>query len=328
MPSAEQKERTTIERPTGELDPMASLGADVRSGLGSRPKTLRSKYHYDARGSELFVQITQLPEYYPTRTEVGILEQIAEDVIADTRPCALIEFGSGAARKTQILLDEMSRAGCLEGYAAIEVSESALLESANELTDRYDALRFVGVLADFEAPVQLPFDDRPRLILFLGSTIGNLTSQEAVDFLEGVRSHMNPADRFLIGFDLVKDVSTLIAAYNDSAGVTAEFSLNVLNVINRELEGDIPVSAFRHEGIWNPDEARIEAYLTAERAVDATLEAIDLAIHWDAGETIRTELCHKYTKDSVEALVTRAGLRIDRWDTDEDDRFALALTSC
>ncbi len=319
-------ERVTIRRPTGDVDPMASLPEDARSGLSGTPKRLRSKYHYDARGSELFEQITALPEYYPTRTEEGILKRVADDVVSEVMPRALVEYGSGSASKTRVLLDAMERLGILEGYGAVEVSEAALLGSATTLFERYPDLRFEGVLADFESEVELPFAEPPRLILFLGSTIGNLTHAESSVFLRGVRSRMNQHDGFLIGFDLLKDVARIEAAYNDSAGVTAQFSLNILNVLNRELEGDFRLEDFRHEAVFNEAEGRIEAYLVAQRPVQARLVAIDLEVTFEEGERLCTELSHKYTRESATGLLESARLDLVRWESDPENLFAVALT--
>jgi len=304
---------------------MAGIGDDARAGLTASPRTLPPKYFYDARGSALFEQITRLPEYYQTRTERAILERVASDIVGDLGPRALVEFGSGSASKTRVLLDAMRDAGLLRGYGAIEVSESALVSSAHALLARYPGLRFEGLLEDFERHVLLPFEGEPRLILFLGSTIGNLTGSEATRFLGGVREGMGPEDGFLIGFDLVKERALLVAAYDDAEGVTARFNLNVLAVLNRELDGDLDLDDFRHHTIYNEDRSRIEMYLVAVRPVRARLARIDFDVHMEEGERIRTELSHKYTRASAESLVAGAGLRLSRWDCDPRNRFALGL---
>lgn len=315
-----------IRRPTGDFDPLASLPAEVGSSLAASPRWLPSKFHYDATGSEVFEEITRLPEYYPTRTELGILRRIAEPLVDTAQPRAVVEYGSGSASKTQAIMDAMQHAGVLDGYGAIEVSESALRGSAERLLARYPKMRFEGVVADFESDVALPFEGLPRLILFLGSTIGNLVRDEAVNFLDMVRKRMTPRDHLLIGFDLVKDVDILEAAYNDSAGVTEQFTLNLLRVVNRELGADFDTSGFRHLAEFNQDAARIEAHAVAQRDMSVSIPSIDLAFNLKAGERIRTEYSHKYTRESVEQLLAEAGLSLESWWTDEDDYFAVVLT--
>lgn len=317
--------RILIRRAREAPDPMAGLPRDALKGLAAPPRSLPPKYFYDARGSALFEEITRLPEYYQTRTERRILERVADGLVAVVEPRALVEYGSGSATKTRILLDAMRARGLLEAYGAVEVSESALVDAAGALAERYPSLELEGVLADFERPVTLPFADRPRLILFLGSTIGNLEREEAVGFLARVREQMSAADGFLIGFDLVKDPARLEAAYNDAHGVTARFNLNLLRVLNRELEGSFRLEDFEHLAVYDREKARIEMYLVARRPVVARLEAIDLDVRLAAGDRIRTELSHKYTERSARALVADAGLSFARWDTDPGPDFALGL---
>jgi len=318
-------DRILIRHAKSGRGPMACLPRDARAGLAAPPRRLPPKYFYDARGSALFEEITRLPEYYLTRTERAILERVADDLIAELTPRALVEYGSGSASKTRVLLDAMHARGLLEAYGAVEVSEAALLASARALAARYPALELEGVLADFERPLTLPFADRPRLILLLGSTVGNFAREEAIDFLERVRDLMTPADGFLIGFDLVKEPARLLSAYNDPAGVTARFNLNVLRVLNRELRGDLRPADFEHVAVYDEEAARIEMYLTAKRPVVARLRSIDLELRLDEGERILTELSHKYTPESARALVAGAGLDLVRWDTDADADFALGL---
>lgn len=315
----------SIRRPEGAPDPMAGLAADALAGLAEPPRWLPPKHFYDAAGSALFERITRLPEYYQTRTERGILERIASGLVERTRPRALVEFGSGSASKTRILLDEMSRRELLAGYGAVEVSEAALLRSAAALAERYPGLEFEGILADFRQPVELPFGDLPRLVLFLGSTIGNLSEEEAIDFLRGVRERMEPRDGFLIGFDLVKDPARLEAAYDDASGVTARFNLNVLSVLNRELDGDFRPEDFRHRALYDEERERIEMHLVARRPLVVRLRAIDLRIHMEEGETICTEYSQKYTDETARTLVEEAGLELARWHTDGERLFAVGL---
>lgn len=301
------------------------MAADVRMGFSKELKELPPKYFYDARGSRLFEEITRLPEYYLTRTECALLRRWAPELVAAIRPAALVEFGSGNADKARILLDAMHAAGYLRGYAPIDVSESAVREGVEPLGDVYEGLEVIGVIGDFKHPIPLPFADEPRLVAFLGSTIGNLEAAEAGDFLSGVAAELGPEDGFLIGFDLVKDVVRLEAAYNDAAGVTAEFNKNVLRVLNRELRADFDLTAFRHRAIYDPEEARIEMYLVSERRQEVRLDALDLTVTFEKGEPIRTELSHKYTRQSALEPMTAAGLRLERWETDAEELFALAL---
>lgn len=301
------------------------IAADARRGLTADPKTLPPKYLYDRRGSELFEEITRLEEYYQTRTERGILVRVAPLVVDRIRPTVLVEFGSGSAFKTRVLLDEMRRAGRLEGYGMLDVSESASRDAAVRLVEDYPDLVIECVITDFEHEQPLPFPGRRRLLAFLGSTIGNFEAEDARAFLGGVAERLQPDDAFLIGFDLVKDVDRLVAAYDDARGVTAEFNRNVLRVLNRELDGDFDPGSFRHHVVYDEERARIEMHLVSARRQTVTLGAIDLEVRFEAGESVRTELSHKYTRRSVEALLEATGLALDLWETDPDSLFALAL---
>jgi len=301
------------------------LPGDTRAGLTSTPKTLPSKYFYDARGSHLFEAITRLPEYYLTRAETEILEAEAGNFVEAVRPRVLVEFGSGAARKTRILLDAMLERGLLEGYGPVDVSAEASRHAADTLIRDYPDLVVQGVIGDFERPRDLPFAGRPRMLAFLGSTIGNLESEQATAFLRSIRTEMTGADTFLIGFDLVKDVGVLKRAYDDEAGVTAQFNLNMLRVLNRELGASFDTDAFRHRAVWNTAYSRIEMHLESAAEQSVRIPSIGLDVGLAAGETIRTELSHKYTRESAGALLEAAGFRVESWCTDESDRFALAL---
>jgi L-histidine N-alpha-methyltransferase len=308
-----------------ERDSPFRLAEDARRGLSSDPKVMPPKYFYDDRGSRLFEAITRLPEYYQTRTERRILERIAAEIVQELAPGILVEFGSGAADKTRTLLSAMREAGTLEGYAPLDVSPDASRRAAESLIRDYPALRVEGVIGDFERPHDLPFPGRRRLLAFLGSTIGNFERDGSVAFLSSIAQEMTPADGFLIGFDLVKDAELLESAYNDAAGVTAEFNLNLLRVMNRELGADFVPAAFRHHAFYDADRARIEMHLVSEIAQTVRLPVIDLTVGFDRGESLRTELSHKYDRASVEALLSRSGLRLAHWFTDEREWFALAL---
>ncbi len=301
------------------------MAEDVREGLGSNPKTLKPKYFYDARGSRLFEEITRLPEYYQTRTERELLRGAADDLVREVGPEALVEYGSGGAGKTVVLLDAMRDAGLLRAYAPVDVSPQPVRKVADEFSDRYPELRVEGVIADFETPVELPFGDLPRLILFLGSTIGNMDLEHGREFLARVAGQLSPSDGFLVGFDLVKERTRLEAAYNDSQGVTAAFNRNVLRVLNRELDAEFEVEGFTHLAFWNESERRIEMHLVSNRPICVSIGALDMEICMEEGESIRTELSYKYDRERVERLVSGTGLELARWETDEDDLFALGL---
>lgn len=317
--------RIKLRREIADGDRRRRMAADVREGLGSDPKTLPPKYFYDTRGSKLFEAITRLPEYYPTRAERAILEDRAEDLVADLRPEALVEYGSGSSGKTRILLEAMDRAGLLRGYGPIDVSAEPVREAAGALAERYPELRIEGLVADFERPLELPFATMPRLVLFLGGTIGNLSREDAVAFLRRTADELSAADGLLVGFDLVKDRETLEAAYDDPARVTAEFNLNVLRVLNRELDAGFDLEAFRHLALWNEEESRIEMHLVSRRRQRVPIRALAMEVEFEREETILTEISRKYTRDRAGDLLEASGLSLERWETDRDDLFALAV---
>ncbi|MDT8436509.1 MAG: L-histidine N(alpha)-methyltransferase, partial [Gemmatimonadota bacterium] len=301
------------------------LADDARAGLTASPKAMSPKYFYDARGSRLFEEITRQPEYYPTEAEREILRDWAAWLAARTRSEVLVEFGSGNADKTRVLLDALRDAGTLEGYAPIDVSADASRRAAEALIREYPGLRVEGVIGDFVHPHDLPFGGRRRLFAFLGSTIGNFERAEAAAFLSGVAGEMRDGDALLIGFDLVKDREILERAYNDAAGVTAEFNRNLLRVLNRELGADFDPDAFAHRAFWNAAEERIEMHLVSRAAQTVHLEELDLDVSFAAGESVRTELSHKFTPDSARRLLAGAGLRVEGWRTDARGRYALCL---
>lgn len=302
-----------------------ALAADVRAGLLEPPRWLPPKYFYDALGSELFEEITRLPEYYPTRAETEILERHAADLMAEVRPDELVELGSGSSRKTRLLLEAMHGGATGRRYLALDVSEDALVGAAHALLGDYPWLEVVGLVGDFH--VDLPRVPRrgQRLMAFLGSTIGNLEPAERAQFFPQVASALQPGDAFLLGVDLVKDAGTLEAAYDDAAGVTAEFNRNVLRVLNRELGADFPLDAFEHVAVYDKENAWIEMRLRASRPVSAEIAALGARVALHEGEEIRTEISAKFTRAGVEAELAVAGLTLDRWLTDSADRFALCL---
>jgi L-histidine Nalpha-methyltransferase len=327
MAPEERKSSAPITLRSRERGPFAFLAEDVQRGLSANPKELPPKYFYDARGSRLFEEICDLPEYYPTRTEQALLETIADDLIASCRPSTLVEFGSGSSRKTRILLESMERRGLLEFYVPIDVSGEMIRQTADALRSRYPGLRVQGVIADFNLPVTLPRGRGPRLLIFLGSTIGNLNSQESISFLRRVADLLSSQDRFLLGTDLVKDVAVLERAYNDSRGVTAAFNRNVLAVINERLGANFRPEGFEHRAFYNREQSRTEMHLAAREAHRVWIEEIGMAVDFARGESIRTEISCKYTRESVEAMLEAAGLRLLRWETDERNWFGLSLSA-
>ncbi|MEU8563321.1 L-histidine N(alpha)-methyltransferase [Streptomyces cyaneofuscatus] len=302
----------------------AALRADVLSGLTRHPKTLPPKWFYDARGSELFEDITRLPEYYPTRAEREILEERAEEIAAVSGARTVIELGSGSSEKTRHLLEALDG---LESYVPVDVSESALTGAAESLLAEHPGLSVHALIADFTGGLALPGTPGPRLVAFLGGTIGNLLPEERAGFLHSVRSLLTPGDALLLGTDLVKDEETLVAAYDDASGVTAAFNKNVLNVVNRELGADFPLDDFDHVAVWNPEQRWIEMRLRARRALTVKIRELDLVVPFEAGEELRTEVSSKFRQEDVREELAAAGLQLAQWWTDAAGRFALSLAT-
>ncbi len=296
--------------------------ADVLDGLTRRPRAIPARWFYDHRGSELFEAITELPEYYPTRTETALLRSIAAEIAERVGPNrAVVEFGSGSSTKTPILLQATDPSA----YVPIDISGDFLRESSRALAERFPGLPVFPVEADFLKPIALPQQVRaaPKLGFFPGSTIGNMIPLSSTDLLRAMRASLGEGAMLLIGMDRIKDRDVLERAYDDSAGVTAAFNLNLLERINRELDGTIPVDAFRHRAIWNDDRARIEMHLEAVRDLVFTVEGRPFGIK--AGETIHTENSHKYGPRDARMLLRAGGWTpIAEW-TDPDDQFALYL---
>jgi L-histidine Nalpha-methyltransferase len=301
-----------------------ALRADVLHGLRDEPKSLPPKWFYDARGSDLFERITELPEYYPTRAERAILTARAGAIAAATGARTLVELGSGSSEKTRLLLDAL-RGATLESFVPMDVSATALRESATAIAADYPGLAVHGVVGDFTEHLDLLPGDAPRLVAFLGGTIGNFRPAERAKFLAGVRSVLTAGEWLLLGTDLVKDPATLVAAYDDAAGVTAEFNRNVLHVLNRELGADFDVDAFEHVALWDPEHEWIEMRLRATRAQHVTLPRLDLAVDFAEGEELRTEVSAKFRRDRVITELADAGFELVHWWTDPDARFALTL---
>lgn len=306
-------------------DHRAGLAEDVRAGLSGELKELPPKYFYDERGAELFEAITRLPEYYQTRTERSILAQIAPELAATYAPQRLVEFGSGSASKTRLLLSAMRDAGTLRRYVPIDISREMLIESSKDVVREYPGIRVDAVIGDFQDGLQGIAGDGRSLVIFLGGTIGNFRYADAVGFLRTVADGMGDEDLFLLGVDLIKEPSRLNAAYDDAAGVTAAFNLNVLEVVNRELGGRFDRSRFAHYAFYNPGESQIEMHLASLCDQVVPIGGLDMEVAFYRGETIRTEISRKFNRASAESLLHGSGMDLVGWYTDPDALFALCL---
>jgi L-histidine N-alpha-methyltransferase len=318
-------EGVTVEVHLPEGGPLSGIAADVRMGLSAPFKELPPKYFYDERGSELFERITELPEYYPTRAERAILDARAREIVDVAGTSMLIELGSGSAAKTRCLFDAMRDAGALEAYVPVDISEEITRETATRLSGEYDGLRVHGVVCDYETHLERIPREPGGLIAFLGGTIGNFHPQVRRSFLARIASLMYPEDRFLLGTDLVKDRARLEAAYNDSAGVTAEFNRNVLYVLNRELGADFDPTAFAHRAFWDGVNWWIDVRLRSLSDQTVTIPAIDMEVEFAEREEMRTEISAKFTREQLEAIYGEVGLELVEWWTDPEGLFALSL---
>jgi L-histidine N-alpha-methyltransferase len=303
-----------------------ALEADVRAGLAAVPRTLPPKWFYDARGSELFEEITRLPEYYPTRTERSILVAHARDVAELTKADTLVELGSGTSEKTRLLLDALHDGGTLERFVPFDVSEPTLRDAAAAVSREYPGVRVHAVVGDFERHLGRLPGGGTRLVAFLGSTIGNLAPAPRAQFLRDLAATLAPGDALLLGTDLVKDEDRLVAAYDDAAGVTAAFDKNVLHVLNRELDADFDPDAFDHVAVWDCDAEWIEMRLRARRAQTVHVRALGLEVRFADGEELRTEISAKFRREGVERELAAAGLHLAEWWTDPAADFALSLS--
>jgi L-histidine N-alpha-methyltransferase len=311
----------------GPVDAGAALRADVLAGLTSTPKSLPPRWFYDEQGSELFDEITRLPEYYPTRTERTLLAAHAGDIAAASAADTLVELGSGTSEKTRLLLTALAEAGTLRRFVPVDVDPSVLRAAGTAITAEHPEIAVDAVVADFTTHLdQLPRGGR-RLVAFLGSTIGNLEPGPRADFLTGLAGTLNPGDSFLLGTDLVKDADRLVRAYDDAAGVTAAFNRNVLAVLDRELGADFDLDAFEHVALWDAEHEWIEMRLRSRRAQVVQVAALDLEVRFDAGEELRTEVSAKFRRAGVERELAAAGLRLTHWWTDEAGDFALSLST-
>jgi len=311
----------------GPDDLTKALARDARAGLGSTPKDLPPKWFYDERGCELFEAITRLPEYYPFRAERAILAAHADEIANDSGAATLVELGSGTSEKTRLLLDALAARGALRRFVAFDVSEPTLCAAGAAVEHEYPGTAVHAVVGDFEQHLaSLPGGGR-RLVAFLGGTIGNLAPGPRADLLSEVAAGLGDGDAFLLGTDLVKDPARLVAAYDDAAGVTAEFNRNVLNVINRELDADFDPGGFDHLARWDAEAEWIEMRLRARHAQQAHVEHLDLDVTFAAGEEMRTEISAKFRREGVEAELAGAGLRLRAWWTDPAGDFALSLAT-
>jgi L-histidine Nalpha-methyltransferase len=307
-------------------DIVRGLRSDVRTGLTAMPKSLPPKWFYDARGSELFERITRLPEYYPTRAEREILAARSAEIASVSGAATLVELGSGSSEKTRLLLDSLRHHGSLREIVTLDVSESALRDAAATLASAYDPVSVHGVVGDFTEHLALLPGSPVRLVAFLGGTIGNLVPAERAKFLAGVRDVLDEGEWLLLGTDLVKSPEVLVRAYDDAAGVTAEFNRNVLHVLNRELAADFDPAAFKHVALWDDEHEWIEMRLRATRAMRVQVPVVGLTVPFVEGEELRTEVSAKFRRDRVMAELADAGFELRRWWTDGDARFGVSLS--
>jgi L-histidine Nalpha-methyltransferase len=302
-----------------------ALRRDVLDGLAGLPKSLPPKWFYDSVGSDLFDQITRLPEYYPTRAEAEILRARSAEIALVAGADTLVELGSGTSEKTRLLLAALNDGGTLRRFVPFDVDANVLSAAGTAIQREYPNIEIAAVCGDFEEHLSEIPDGGRRLFVFLGSTIGNLTAEPRAEFLAALAGVMRPGDSLLLGTDLVKDTGRLIAAYDDAAGVTARFNRNVLAVINRELDADFDVDAYRHVARWNGEHERMEMYLRTERPQRVCIAALDLTVDFAAGEEILTEVSCKFRPDAVAAELAQAGLRRTLWWTDGAGDFGLSL---
>ncbi|RLP30189.1 L-histidine N(alpha)-methyltransferase [Nocardia seriolae] len=315
----------TVEIHLTDADLTEALREDVRRGLTAEPKWLPPKWFYDARGSELFEKITELPEYYPTRTERALLERVVGEIAGIARAAVLVELGAGSATKTRLLLNALTADGLLKTYVPQDVSVSALRMAADEVASEFPGLTVHGVVSDFTATLDnLPGGGR-RMVAFLGGTIGNLVPAERAEFLGGIRDGLEPGEQLLLGAGLVIDPAVLVPAYDDAAGVTAEFNRNVLHVLNARLGANFDPEKFAHVAIWDGEHEWIEMRLEATEAMTVRIAELDLTVEFAAGEQLRTEISAKFRREVLESELDAAGFTTERVWTDPDHRFALVL---
>jgi L-histidine N-alpha-methyltransferase len=302
-----------------------TLRSDVLTGLTADRKWLPPKWFYDARGSELFEQITELDEYYPTRSERQILTDRAGDIARITGARTLIELGSGYSTKTRLLLDALTERHTLESFVPMDVSPSALTAAATRITADYPGLRVHNIVGDLTRHLKHLPDGGARTIAFLGGTIGNLVPEERAAFLADVRSVLEAGEHLLVGTDLVKSPEVVVPAYDDAKGVTADFNRNVLRVLNRSLDADFDLDGFAHVALWDPEQEWVEMRLRARWPMTVHVRGLDLVVDFAAGEEIRTEVSAKFRREGFERELAEAGFALDQWWTDKDGLFAVSL---
>lgn len=312
-----------------DSDAAEALRRDARVGLSADPKWLPPRWFYDARGSELFEQITMLPEYYPTRTERELLRRTVADIAARAAVDTLVELGSGSSEKTRLLLDALTVSGSLRRFVPLDVSESALRGAMAAVAREYPHVAVHGVVGDFTQHLELlpATENGRRLVAFLGGTIGNLVPEERADFFTALRDALRPGELLLLGAALVTDPAVMVPAYDDAAGVTAEFNRNVLHVLNRELGADFDSTAFEHVALWDATYEWIEMRLRAGRAMTVRLPAVGMTVSYAEGEEMRTEVSGKFRREALGTELLAAGFSDHVWWTDPDDRFALMLAT-
>jgi L-histidine N-alpha-methyltransferase len=306
--------------------PLSGMAADVRAGLTSPFKELSPRYFYDELGSQLFEQITELPEYYPTRCEREILTAEAAEICrAANSPATLIELGSGSAAKTRVLLAAMCEAGCLETYCPVDISEEITRDTAQKIAAEYEGVSVRGLVCDFELDLERIDAAAPRVIALLGGTIGNFAPQQRAGFLRRIANLLGPEDRFLLGTDLIKDRATLELAYDDPQGVTAAFNKNVLAVLNERLDANFDPDGFEHVARWDPENLWMDIRLRALHHQVVDIKALDLQVAFGAGEEMRTEISTKFARQGLDGIYAEAGLEITDWWTDPEGLYALSL---
>jgi L-histidine N-alpha-methyltransferase len=308
------------------------IAVEVLSGLSDRPKTLSPWLFYDRAGSQLFEEITELPEYYVTRTEREILAEHADEIVsaaAEGRELSMIELGAGTATKTGLLLNAAVGLQGSVTYYPIDVSETALEEARTRLEAELPEVTVEPIVADYTEGMRQnsAVSAGRRLVLYIGSSIGNFSPTDAVDVLRSVRSQLVAGDCLLLGTDMVKDTGMLLAAYDDAVGVTARFNMNVLVRINRELDANFDTELFRHRARWNEEQSRIEMHLESLMAQRVAIRGLDMAVRFDRGETIHTENSYKFSDEQVMGLLTRAGFRLRQQWSDENKWFTVYLAA-
>jgi L-histidine N-alpha-methyltransferase len=326
MPEGHPTATVSVDVLIGPNDRRQALERDVLVGLSLEPKELPPKWFYDERGSELFDEITRLPEYYLTDSERDILRCRAREIVDSVAADTLVELGSGTSEKTRLVIDAMLAAGKLRRLVVFDYSEEFLRSAATQLARDYPTVDVHAVVGDFEQLDRLP-GTGTRLIAFLGSTIGNLPPAVRAAFLYRLARDLRRDAGLLLGLDLVKDVARMEAAYNDPAGVTAAFNRNVLNILNRELHANFDPDGFEHVARWDPEHEWIEMLLRSNREQRVRIADLDLDVEFAEGEEMRTEVSSKFRRERIERELEQAGMRLRRWWTDDDGDFALALAA-